>query len=303
MTLVISVIMSAISLVFGSIFWGTTPAQSLDIVVVVVSTMGLGLVLSFVTIKVAFLTFKRGLDPDIVVYPIMSTVADLFITLCFIMILNLFFLVGLGGKAVITVIILVHIALVSYILPKNFRDKEFRKNLKESLFTMLFVSVIVNVTGTVLKNIYGVVENRAKEIITVYPALIDMIGDVGSVVGSTATTKLALGLLRPSLKSIRNHARTIVSAWAASIVMFLVLAVLSPAVNGTFNISTFSNILTILLIANVIAVTGIVLLSYAISILTFQRSLDPDNFVIPIESALADSLMSIALLAALVVAG
>jgi mgtE-like transporter len=130
-----------------------------------------------------------------------------------------------------------------------------------------------------------------------------MIGDVGSVVGSTATTKLALGLLRPSLSSIRNHARTVFSAWAASIVMFLVLAILSPAINGTLSLSTFSNLLLILLVANAVAVTGIVLLSYAVSILTFQKGLDPDNFVVPIESSFADSLMSIALLAALVLVG
>ena len=85
--------------------------------------------------------------------------------------------------------------------------------------------------------------------------------------------------------------------------MFFVLAILSPAVNGTLSLSTFSTLISILLIANVIAVSAIILLSYGISILTFQKGLDPDNFVIPIESSLADSLMSIALLAALVLVG
>lgn len=303
MTLVVSVVMSLISLVFGSVFWGATLADAVDIISIIMSTMGLGLVLSFVTIKVAFLTFKRGLDPDIVVYPIMSTIADIFITLCFILILNLFFVFSLGGRAIIFAIILLHLLFVAYILPRSFRDQEFKKNLKESLLTMLLVSVIVNITGTVLKSIITILENRASEIMTVYPALIDMVGDVGSVVGSTATTKLALGLLRPSLKSIRDHAKTIVSAWAASIVMFLLLAILSPIVNGTLSLSTLSNLISILLIANVIAVAGIVLLSYGVSILTFQKGLDPDNFVIPIESSFADSLMTIALLAALVLVG
>jgi len=267
---------------------------------VVVATMSLGLTLSIVTIKVAFITFKRGLDPDIVVYPIMSTIADVFITLCYILILNVFFLFNFAGKSVIAVIILLHLVLVLYIIPKNSREQGFRKNLKESLYTMLFVSVIVNITGTVLKNISSIVENRGREIYTVYPALIDMVGDVGAVIGSTATTKLALGMLAPSFSSIRHHAKTILSAWAASIIMFFVLAVLAPTVNGTLSLSTFSNLISILLIANVIAVSAIILLSYGISILTFKKGLDPDNFVIPIESSFADSLMSIALLVALV---
>jgi mgtE-like transporter len=167
---------------------------------------------------------------------------------------------------------------------------------------MLFVSVIVNVTGTVLKNISAKVANR-KEIYTVYPAVIDVVGDVGAVVGSTAATRLALGLLRPSVSSIRHHAKTILSAWAASIVLFLVLAFLSPLVNGLFSLSVFSNLIEILLIANVIAVSAMILLSYGVSILTFQKGLDPDNFVIPIENSFADSLMSIALLVAIVLVG
>ena len=303
MTLVVGVVMSLISLIFGSIFWGAKPEQFLDIISVVVATMSLGLILTVITTKVAFVTFKRGLDPDIVVYPIMSTVADIFITLCFILILNAFFLFNLGGRFLIVAIILLHLMLVLYIVPKDFRERDFRRSLKESLLTMLFISIIANVTGTVLKNISQIVESRGSEIKTVYPAVIDMVGDVGSVVGSTATTKLALGLLRPSLSSIRHHAKTILSAWAASIVMFLILAVLSPAINGTLSVLTLFNLLTILLIANIIAVAAIVLLSFGISILTFQRGLDPDNFVIPIESSFADSLMTIALLVALVAVG
>jgi mgtE-like transporter len=167
---------------------------------------------------------------------------------------------------------------------------------------MAFVAFIVNVTGTVLKGISEVVKDR-KEIYTVYPALIDMVGDVGSVVGSTATTKLALGLLKPSFSSIRNHARNIFSAWAASIVMFLILAISSPLLNGTFSIPDFLNLALVLIITNVISVAAIVMVSYGISILTFKRGLDPDNFVIPIESSFADSATSVALLVALLLVG
>jgi len=56
-------------------------------------------------------------------------------------------------------------------------------------------------------------------------------------------------------------------------------------------------------ITNIIAVAAIVLLSYGVAILTFQRGLDPDNFVIPLESSLADSMTSIALLVALILTG
>jgi mgtE-like transporter len=300
-TLATSTAMSSISLVFGHLFWGITFADFPAILSVVVATMASGLVITLLTIKVAFISFKRGLDPDIVVYPIMSTTADIIITLLYIAVLNLFFF-GYLGQLAIAAIALVHVFLVFYILPKNLHEIEFVKTVKESMATMIFVAFMVNITGTVLKGIDRFVEGR-KEIYTVYPALIDMVGDVGSVVGSTATTKLALGLLTPSFSSMRNHAKNIFSAWTASIIMFVVLAVLALSVNGLFSLSTFIGLISLLLIANVIAVTVIVLVSFAISILTFKRGLDPDNFVIPIESSFADSITSLALLVALLLLG
>ena len=300
-TLATSITISSFSLVFGHLFWGITVADFPAIISVVVATMASGLAITLLTIKVAFISFKRGLDPDIVVYPIMSTTADIGITLLYIMVLNLFFF-GFLGQLAIAAIALVHVFVVSYILPKNLHEIEFVKTVKESMATLLFVAVMVNITGTVLKRIDRFVVDR-KEIYTVYPALIDMIGDVGAVVGSTATTKLALGLLTPSFSSLRNHAKNIFSAWTASIIMFVVLAVLALLVNGLFSLSTFIGLISLLLIANVIAVTVIVLVSFAISILTFKRGLDPDNFVIPIESSFADSITSLALLVALLLLG
>ncbi|MEM3881292.1 MAG: magnesium transporter [Candidatus Bathyarchaeia archaeon] len=300
-TLVTSVAMSCISLVFGYLFWEITFADSPAILSVVLATMALGLVITLLTIKVAFISFQRGLDPDIVVYPVMSTTADIIITLFYIAVLNIFFF-GFIGPWIIAAIALVHVLLCFYILPKNLHQLEFVKTIKESIATLLFVAFIVNVTGTVLKDISNFVENR-KEVYTVYPALIDMVGDVGSVVGSTATTKLALGLLSPSFSSIRNHAKNIFSAWSASIMMFVILAILSLTMLGMFSLTSFLSLLLILLIANVIAVAAIMIVSYAVSILTFSKGLDPDNFVIPIESSLADSLTTVALLIALLMIG
>jgi mgtE-like transporter len=297
LTLVTSVTICAISLVFGNLFWGITLVDFPAILSVVVATMALGLLLSFLTIKVAFISFEKGLDPDVVVYPVMSTVAGIFVTLCYIAELNLFF-VGAWGQWFIGLACLVPVFLVFYILSKNLHEVEFVKTLKESVVTMLLVAFMANVTGTFLLGISNFVENRV-EIYTIYTALIGMIGNVGSVIGSTATTKLALGMLSPSFSSMRNHAKNIFSAWTASIIMFVVLAVLSLSIHNLFSFSSFHSLISVVLVANVLAVAAIVFLSYAVSILTFKRGLDPDNFVIPVESSLADGVTSLALFVAL----
>jgi mgtE-like transporter len=58
-------------------------------------------------------------------------------------------------------------------------------------------------------------------------------------------------------------------------------------------------LLGLLLIANIIAFVAITLVTFAISILTFKRGLDPDHFVLPLGSSLADAITTAALFAAL----
>ncbi len=303
LTLVTSVAMSAISLVFGNLFWGITFVDFPTILAVVVATMALGLILLVVTIKVAFFSFKRGLDPDIMVYPIMSAVASIFITICYIVTLNLFLPNSTLGVWTVAALGAAHLLLVIYIFPKNVHEPEFIKTITESLASLMIVAVIVNFTGTLLRGIDRFAVNRhlahVEFFYTVYPALIGLVSDVGAVVGSTATTKLALGMLKPKLSSIGHHAKNILTAWIASVAMFVILAFAALLIHGIFTPAAFYSHVVVLLLANVIAVALIVVLSFAISILTFQKGLDPGNFVIPIENAFAASITSLALLLAL----
>ncbi|HTY74302.1 MAG TPA: magnesium transporter [Candidatus Nanoarchaeia archaeon] len=298
LTLVTSVAMSAVAIVFGQEFWGITFADFPSILVVILATMTLGLVLLIVTVKVAFVSFSRGLDPDIMVYPIMSMISSVFITICYVVVLNLFFNLSTAGVGLVVLFSVIDVVLALYIFRRNLHDTEFTKTIQESLAALMIVAVMVNFTGTVLRGIDRYA-SRSIEFYAIYPALIGIISDVGSVVGSTATTKLALGMLKPKLSSILQHAKNIFSAWIASVVMFVILALLALVIHGTFTPTLFYNHVITLLIANIIAVFLVVILSFAISILTFQKGLDPGNFVIPIETAFAAGITTVALLAAL----
>ncbi|MBS7278443.1 MAG: magnesium transporter [Candidatus Freyarchaeota archaeon] len=300
LTLVSCFVISLVSVFVGVFFWGLTFGDFWDILVVVSSTMFLGLALSLITVQVSFISFKKGLDPDVITYPVMSTVADIFITLCYSFTLNLFFLLGPGGRYATILFGLLLLILSLAVLPKSVREREFLKTIKESLLTLVLVAFIVNFTGTILRGISETVGSRL-EIYTVYPALIDTVGDVGSIVGSTATTKLMLGLLEPSLSGMRNHARRIFSTWVASIIMFLIYALCSLVINNMFNLQKFLKLSALLLLTNLFAVSIILLVTLFIAILTFKRGLDPDNFVIPVETSLADTITTLALLVSILI--
>jgi len=295
LTLETSVIMSLFSIILGSLFWGITFTDFFNILTVISATMFLGLINSLFTVVFAFTTFKRGLDTDVIVYPMMSTTADIIITLSYVFTLNLFFLFSFFGKCiVISFGVLLAILALGY-LPKCIHNKTFSKTIKESILTLIFVAFIVNITGTILRDVDKIV-GSAKEIYFVYPALIDTIGDVGSVVGSTATTKLSLGLLNPSFRSILNHSKRILAVWIASMAMFSLYSLMSLLTQGLLTLHTFLNFSALLFTTNLIAVVAIVIISFSVAILTYRRGLDPDNFVIPIESSLADSITTVALL-------
>ncbi len=297
LTLGTSASISAISVVFGTLFWGVSVFDFPAILTIVVATLSLGLLITLITVQFTFISFKKSLDPDTVVYPAVSTLANIIITFLYIAVLNLYFS-GFVGRWVIIMFGLINVSLVLFILPLNIRDAEFRNIIRESLPTMLLVAFMVNVTGTLLKGVSTLAGDR-KEIYTVYPAMIDMMGDASLVVSSAATVKLTLGVLAPSLGSIRNHLKNIFSAWASTLILFVALGLIALAINGIFSIGALSNLLVVLLVSNVIAFGTNMLVSYGISILTFKRGLDPDNFVIPLESSVADALTTAALLIAL----
>jgi mgtE-like transporter len=297
MTFEASIMMSLIAAIFRGF------GEFLDLINVFMATMALALiVISPLTLTVSFISFKHGLNPDIILYPIESTVADLLITSIYIAVLSLFLANSLFWGYFFAFISLALLLTSTFFLVKNAREPEFIKTLKESLLTLVLVSFIVNVAGATLGKVKELIheEKKLQPVYVVYPALIDTIGDVGAVVGSTATTKLALGTLKASFSSMKNHFMEISGAWAASLIMYFAYSISALLIIGTLTPISLATFTLFLFTINILAASLIILVSYSVAILTYQKGLDPDNFEIPIESSLADSITTISLLVALV---
>jgi len=280
--------------IFGVFLWNATVMDFVQLLAVITATMALSVVfVSPLTMGFSVLSFRRGLDPDIIVYPVTSTMSDIINTGCYIFSLSLFFMFEPFGRYLIWILDIIFIAFVVYILAKNLNEAKFAGTIREFLLTLVFVTFIVNVTGSFLTKISG------KRIYAVYPAIITTVGGVGSIIGSTATTKLALGLISPSFSSIKKHINEIAGAWLASIVMFIIYAIVSSVMSGAKTLGETIMFASQLLTTNILAVSLMVFIAYAVAIFTFRRGLNPDNFVIPIESSLADTITTAAVLVAL----
>ena len=296
LTLQSSLMMGALAYFINVSFWGTGTIESLRIFSAILTTMGLSLLfVSPVTIGISILSFKHGLDPDIIVYPVMSTLGDILVTLCFVLSLKVIFsdfLVPLLAWLFDAVFIL----LVVFLLLKYRRAEGLSRTIKEFSLTLIVVTLIVNLTGNLLGRISELIGGK-EEIYVLYPALIDTIGDVGSIVGSTMTTKLALGTADSSLKSIGNNLPEIGGVLISSAVWFLLFSSASLyLVHRIIVLNDLFVLAAILSSLNILAGPIMAMISYSLAVLTFRNGLDPDNFVIPCESSLSDSVTTACLL-------
>ena len=281
--------------IFGMFLWNATIIDFIQLLMVITATIALSVVfVSPLTIVFSVISFNRGLDPDIIVYPVTSTISDIISTICYVLSLSLFFMFGFFGRSLVWILDIVFIILVVYIVVKNLFETKFTKIMREFLLTLVFVTLIANVTGSFLAKISG-------KIIGVYPAIITTVGGVGSIIGSIVTTKLALGVAKPTFSSIKMHAIEIGGAWLASIVMFVFYVILSFFGGGVKTIGDMIKFAVQLLTTNFLAVSVMVFIAYAVAIFTFRRGWNPDNFVIPIESSLADTVTTVAALLALAI--
>lgn len=289
LTLLSGLVLSAVTSLFLYLFAGATPHEVILSVLIIIATMATSvLVISPITFLISVYSFRKGLDPDVVVYPIVSTVADVIITVFYIVMIK----GALSNYLMIAIADLLYVSVVVVVVLRNYRDAEYVRTIREFVITLVIVSIVVNITGLALEGFTKRI-GIPREVFAVYPAVIDTVGDVGAIVGSTATTKIILGLMAPSLRGARAHSAQILNTWAASLILFIAYSFVSSLL---FGFEHLGRLLLQLVAVNIVVVPLIVLVTIGIAVLTSSRGWNPDNFITPIVSVLSDSLTTFAIL-------
>ncbi len=266
-----------------------------DLLIVITASMGVSqLIMAPATSLASFAFFKLGIDPDYVTYPSMSTVADFVVSAVYVGLLRVFRAGWLGRVAVLALAL--GFAASTVALAFTQRGSEgFRSVLREASMSILGVSLIVTLTGNLLLRVERRI-GEVRSIYLVYPALLTMVGDFGSIVGSVATTRLALGTARAGAGILLDVSPEATGAWTAWFVASQAFGLIAAAFGGGGRFFWLATVLGVSGILSTLAVTAIALI---VAILTFRMGLDPDNFVNPIESSLADVVTTGSLLLAL----
>ncbi|MBK5113124.1 MAG: magnesium transporter [Candidatus Heimdallarchaeota archaeon] len=273
-----------------------------------------------ITSAVSFFVYKRGLNPDVYVVPVMSTVNNILITVMLAGVLAVlkpwnrtlsdvpdigkFYGPASGSEMIATYIAIIPaiLALVGtfYIILKNRKDHEYRKMMKEAVFAVFASAIIGTITGFILTQgeealiLYP-------QLLVAFPALIGTLVDQNAIFANMLITDFSAGITEPRIQSFRKPAvwTKFAGIGAGGIVITAFLGLI-----GTFikfkdvrDVSVVLDrpiivlmilVMIITIIANILGFIIVGSLIYALSIFAFRREIDPDNFAIPLTACLAD---------------
>jgi len=251
---------------------------------------------------VGIVSFNKGLDPDIILYPAMSTIDDIIVTLSYVLVVSLTFI---SGSILIMSIILIMIGVFffSTIIAKYRREEVFKRTVIEGGPMVLFSSILGTFGGVGLASLRGEIEARPSVLI-IYPALIDTLGDIGSILGSLQTTKLKLGYVAGYWSSLKSMLLDLASVEIAAGFMHVLFGVVAFLFVSAMGLSVDMIVLIrIALISNLVSFFFISIISHLVAIQTFRYGLDPDNFVIPFVTSISDIGATLSLIATITIIG
>ena len=266
----------------------------IEILVISVTTFVFGAVFSMIlTFSLTFFIYRRKGDPDVLVYPIMSSINDILITLIFFTVgfcyriwkpdLNLHLYLGIP-------IFVISVIIALFLIIKWRKAKYITDGIIQSLPTLSITNLIAAGTGTILASFQALL--GANPILLVcYPAVISTVGSQGSVFANTTSTKLHLGTIKPSLSFFKTQDFFISFFGILSVGFFLNLiysAIGTGITSETVSFIFYLKLVLLLLATNLISFFIVFMISAAASFLTYRFGLDPDNLVNPILSSSAD---------------
>jgi len=165
-----------------------------------------------------------------------------------------------------------------------------RTIIRESIRILLFASVISSIGGFALENIKYVFVSILPLVILL-PVLNDMIGNYGTIFSSRFSTMLHEGMPLASLKSSRELRELFAQVLIISVLMSLLSSAMALSISiysGYPDVAMASRIFIISLTDVVILVSLLFFVSVTAGIHFYKKGEDPNNFLIPITTSVAD---------------
>jgi mgtE-like transporter len=163
--------------------------------------------------------------------------------------------------------------------------------IRESLRILLFASLISSLGGLTLENIKNIFVTIVPLIVAL-PVINDMIGDYGTVVSSKFSTMLHEGLVKTKWWKTSELRKLFLQIIVISTVTALLVSAMALAIGGLSNyfidVSAVTKITLVIVFDVIILVCILFLMAVFAGLYFFRKGEDPNNFLIPITTSIAD---------------
>ena len=283
LSLIIPIWVGIVVYLFHYLGGGTTPLFRFIFIGLLGSVLA-GSAQIIITLLIAFNVYKRGMDPDIVVYPILSLIADIITAIAIFIsfkIENLIF--SYLSFELFSIFILASFLIVIF-------SKPIRSKIEFELINLLAEAVPVMLITVIIGAIVGIILDDSipyQGIILILPVFMAYTGSMGSIVGSTFTTAYYLG------SPMRQYYITtpIILIIVGSLLSIL-LGLLSYSISNFLGFSLPNNnlisYLGICLFTSLFTTGFSILNSLILGNVTFKRGMDADNIIVPMTSTIGD---------------
>ena len=175
--------------------------------------------------------------------------------------------------------------------------KYFLKIFKESIIIVLISSLIGLISGSWL-SLSDDILYAFPIILLLLPSLNSLIGDMSTILISRLTTHLFIGTIQPRIQ-ISNKLKEDFMALLITVglsVVFLLILGHSIAIGTGITIVNPITIILFIIITIFILFISLFFLLFICAVYLFQRGKDPNNFLIPFTTSLADFLTPLILI-------
>jgi mgtE-like transporter len=234
-----------------------------------------GVATLFVALSVTVLAYRKGVNPDNVASPVVTTAADFITAPAYISVASLALVIGPSAMLALTGIALTVLAVGTL---RARTVPEIRESVRQRIPVLLMSAGMSTVAGLFLEGNLTALAS-VPLLIALVPVVNGQGGNLSSVLASRLSTAYYLG--SDDLKLKRGELLNALTAGA--IVYAVIFAVVAPGAGDAAPL--FALLMAVLLLAT--CLTGWVL-SHLFTLLSTRLKLDPDNTVIPILTSCMD---------------
>jgi mgtE-like transporter len=179
---------------------------------------------------------------------------------------------------------------------RNRSVRFFYQTIKEGTTVVIVSSLFGSFNGFLLSSMSGALLEYPGLVI-LYPALTNALGNIGSIIGSTKTTSLALGYVESFKDEVKSAVGKISQVESVAFLMHMVFGAVTYLITiPTLPGASLSLLVGMALVSNLSTFIFIALIALGAAHLAFRRGLNPDNVVIPVITSLSDTLATLSLL-------